>query len=506
MKALHLRLTLAFAILLTVLAFALLLLLNRTSERYSDEVLQRLNADIGMYVVRELPLLEAGRVNETALRELGRRAMTVNPSTEVYLLDPSGQIISTLVPSDRLHRHVVRLAPLSAFLNNPDRRPVYGDDPASVDSERVFSVAPIRDGNRVQGYLYVVLGGAKTRSITSQLSGSYTLRSASTAVALVLMATLLMAAVLFAVLTRRLRDLDHRMQLWTGQLPESTLGAYDDTGHGDEISALTMRFHAMSTAIERQIHDLKATDELRRELIANVSHDLRTPLASLRGYIETLLMKGEDLDSAELCAHLNVALRQTDQLGRLIDALFELAKLESGAIAPKCEPFVIAELLQDVALRFRMLAHDRGTELHTLLDNDGTAAFADIELIERVMSNLLQNALRYTPSGGQVRIEMSVEFDVIRVRVVDTGSGIEPQHLPRIFDRYYSSPVHSDRDRAGLGLAIVKRIMDLHGQSVRVLSGKGTGTTVEFSLAKATGLSPTIRSPHESITRGVKSA
>ena len=134
MKALHLRLTLVFATLLTVLTFGLLLLLNRTSEHYSDEVLQRLNADISMYVVRELPLLEAGRVNETALRELGRRAMTVNPSTEVYLLDPSGRIISTLVPSDRLRRHSVRIAPLAAFLKNPDRRRVYGDDPASLDS------------------------------------------------------------------------------------------------------------------------------------------------------------------------------------------------------------------------------------------------------------------------------------------------------------------------------------------------------------------------------------
>ena len=502
MKALHLRLTIAFAILLTALAIGLLLLLNRTSERYSDEVLQRLNSDIGMYVVRELPLLEAGKVNDKALRELGRQAMTVNPSTEVYLLDPTGRIISTLVPSDRLHRNSVRLAPLLSFLANPERRPVYGDDPASVDSERVFSVATINDGDHLQGYLYVVLGGAKTQSIAATLSGSYTLRSAATALALVLVATLLIAAVLFAVLTRRLRDLDHCMRSWTNQLPAETLGIHVSKLRGDEISALTSQFHAMSAAIERQIRDLKAIDALRRELIANVSHDLRTPLASLRGYIETLLMKGEALDSGELRAHLNVALRQTDQLGRLIDALFELAKLESGAIAPKFEPFVIAELLQDVALRFRVLANDRGVELHTLLANDGTAALGDIELIERVMSNLLQNSLRYTPAGGQVRIEMSAESELIRVRVIDTGSGIEPQQLPRIFDRFYSSPDHSDRDQAGLGLAIVKRIIDLHGQSVRVLSGKGTGTTVEFSLARATALSLATAGPHESITEG----
>ena len=506
MRALHVRLTIALTVLLSGLAIGLLLLLGRTSERYSDEVLQRLNADIAMYVVRELPLLEGGKVNDEALRELGRRAMTVNPSTEVYLLDPGGHVMSTLVPHDRVRRLTVRLDPIHTFLRSPERRPLYGDDPASADAQRVFSVAAIDRGGGLQGYLYVVLGGQKTQSIAARLRGSYTLRTASSALALVIVATLLVAAVLFAVLTRRLRKLDQRMLVWTTTLPATALGPAHRTPLGDEISALATRFDAMSAAIERQIRDLKATDELRRELIANVSHDLRTPLAALRGYIETLLIKADAPAVGDLRAHLSVALRQADQLGRLIDALFELAMLESGTVAPKLEPFVIAELLQDVALRFRKPAKERGVELHTLLNMDGALALGDIELIERVMSNLLENALRYTPSAGHVRIEMSVESMLIRARVIDTGSGIEPQHLPRIFDRFYSSPDHSDRGRAGLGLAIVKRIMDLHAQSVRILSGKGTGTTIEFTLARAVAGTPQTQPSHEIITPIAKSA
>jgi signal transduction histidine kinase len=142
-------------------------------------------------------------------------------------------------------------------------------------------------------------------------------------------------------------------------------------------------------------------------------------------------------------------------------------------------------------LRFRIRAQEGGVELHTLLDIESVLAVADIELIERVMGNLLENALRHTPAGGHVRMEMSVAPALIGVRVVDTGSGIDPQHLSRIFDRFYSAPDHSDRDRAGLGLAIVKRIMDLHGQSVRIFSRAGTGTTVEFTLKRAaTGAAP----------------
>ena len=116
-------------------------------------------------------------------------------------------------------------------------------------------------------------------------------------------------------------------------------------------------------------------------------------------------------------------MRQADQLGGLIDALFELARLESGAVAPRLEAFSIAELLQDVALRFRMAAEKRGVALHTLLDVSGIMVFADLELIERVLGNLLENAVRHTPRGGQVRIEMSIETELVRIRVIDTGQG-----------------------------------------------------------------------------------
>lgn len=489
MKALHVRLTVALAALLVVLAFGLLLLMSRTSDRYADELRQRLDSGIAMYVVRELPLMKGGAVNEAALRELGNRAMTVNPSAEVYLLDPHGSVISTVVQHDRLLRQAVRLEPIRTFLSSPEKRPVYGDDPANLAGQRVFSVAPILNDGRLSGYLYVVLGGLPERSIATRLWGSYVLRASTLALALVLLTALLAGAGLFSVLTRRLRALDRSLDQWSMSLP-ATAYASSPLAGGDEISALTVRFSDMSRAIERQIHELKTTDELRRELVMNVSHDLRTPLAVLRGYIETLLLKRE-APAEELQSHLSTALRQADLLGRLIDSLFELAKLESGAIAPRMESFSIAELLQDIAMRFRLRAEKKGLELHTLLDMSGVLVIADLGLIERVVGNLLENAIRHTPRGGRVRVEMSVELAIVRVRVIDTGQGIDPEHLPRVFERFYRAPDFADRSRTGLGLAIVKRIMDLHVQCVTLLSQKDVGTTVEITLARPTESSVT---------------
>jgi signal transduction histidine kinase len=160
-----------------------------------------------------------------------------------------------------------------------------------------------------------------------------------------------------------------------------------------------------------------------------------------------------------------------------------------GTVVPTIEAVSIAELLQDVALRFRLQAESRGVELRTLLDTRGLQVLADVGLIERAIGNLLENALRHTPAGGQVRIEMSVEDTAVRVRVVDTGEGISADDLPRVLDRFYSLRDPKDRTRAGLGLSIVQRIMALHGRTVSVLSQRGVGTTVEITLERVSSTS-----------------
>ena len=486
MKALHVRLTLIFAGLLLGLGACLMVLLEHSSDRYADELRQRLDAGIAMYVVRELALVQNGHLNQLAVRELANRAMTVNPSAEVYLLDSAGRVMTTVVQHDRVLRREVNLQPILSFLRAPEQRPLYGDDPASRQGQRVFSVAEVRDGGKLNGYLYVVLGGGHERSIGQRLRSSYVLRAASIALAAVIIAALAVAGALFAVLTRPLRRLDRAMTDWSARMPAETARFDPPPGGADELGTLTQRFAAMSAAIERQVAELRGTDQLRRELIANVSHDLRTPLATLRGYIETALVGSAELP-AELRDQLRIALRQADHLGRLIDSLFELARLEAGIVVPRIEPMNIAELLQDVALRFRMFAAGCEVELRTLLDTRNTVVLADVGLIERVIGNLLDNALRHTPRGGQVRIELTVEDRLARIRVVDSGEGIDAAHVGRVFERNYSLGAPGDRTRAGLGLSIVKHIIDLHGQQVTIRSRHGGGTVIEFTLGLAAG-------------------
>jgi signal transduction histidine kinase len=247
----------------------------------------------------------------------------------------------------------------------------------------------------------------------------------------------------------------------------------------------------MQQRIAQQVQHLQDNDRLRRELVSNISHDLHTPLANVQGYVETLLLAGDQLDAAGRELHLRTAMRHIKRLHRRIADLFELSKLDAGQVAPRLEPFRLGELLQDVVQDGQLAARERGVALALADSAEAHARVrADIGLIERVLQNLVDNALAHTPRGGAVTLALERDGpDALRVAVIDTGSGIAREHLPHIFERYWradDAPAQAGQGAsAGLGLAIVKRILDLHGSVVRVASDPARGTRFEFSLPQA---------------------
>jgi two-component system, OmpR family, sensor kinase len=478
---LHARLTLAFGALLVAMAGVLVFWIARIAEQYHAEVTQRLNAGVAMYVTGELALLNEQGINRAALDELARRVMTVNPSADVYLLAPDGKVIASLKPEDKIVAPVVDLGPVHRFLEQPEERPLFGSDPTGTGRREVFSVAPVMQDDHLLGYLYVVLGSERYESVVAAVRDSYTLKLGLLVAGAILVATFALGGGLFAALTLPLRRLARRMREWSRR----TSGATDErpaTRSGDEIRELEAQFETMAAQIEAQIDQLKTVDAQRRELVANVSHDLRTPLASLRGYLETVLLKYDTLSADRRREYLEVARHHAQHLERLIAALFELSKLESGAVIPTIEPFAVDELLQDVALRFRLRAEQLGIEIVTSAAPGTPLAHGDLSLVERVLENLLDNALRHTTAGGRVSLEVRAERDHLRVAVADTGSGVTPEDLPRVFDRHYRGAERRGPGRGGLGLAIVRRIVELHGESVSLTSTPGVGTCVEFGL------------------------
>lgn len=290
--------------------------------------------------------------------------------------------------------------------------------------------------------------------------------------------SLLAALIVFRFLTRRLRTLCDSIEAFRGSGFSAPVRLAERDDAGDEIDLLARVFAEMSERIACQFDELAQVDARRRELLANVSHDLRTPLASMQGYLETLLLKEGSLTPEESRSYLQVAARHCERLGKLVGDLFELSRLEAREIRPRVERFPLAELAHDVAQKFALQAQNAQQRLVTQIPPDVPSVAADIGMIERVFGNLIENAMRYTPAGGTIAIGIAANDDNVELQVSDTGKGIAPAELPHIFDRYYrvDRGASGDAGHAGLGLAITRRIVELHGGTIRAESAPGRGT------------------------------
>jgi signal transduction histidine kinase len=252
----------------------------------------------------------------------------------------------------------------------------------------------------------------------------------------------------------------------------------------NENDKLAMIFKQMADRIVHQIKEFREADMLRREFLANITHDLRTPLTSLQGYLETLPMKEGTLTPEEQRNYLLIAIKRSDQLGKLVSELFELAKLDSPDVQVRFEPFSLDELIQDILQKLQLTVEKKKITLQMNVEEKLPLVFADIGLCERVLENLIDNAVRYTPGDGTISVSATLEQERIKVQVSDTGSGIPAEDIAHLFDRFH----RRDRSRqnsnsgSGLGLAIAKRILELHGSNIEVSSTVNVGTTFTFTL------------------------
>lgn len=479
---LYSRLAVTMLVLLIALGATVMLVSYYTSERYSLEVTQRINRDIALHAAEDMPLLDEGQVNQVALKELAHHVMFINPIVEVYLLSPEGEVLSHALPYDTVLLDRVDTEPLQQFMQDDARLPIFGDDPRSPGTRKVFSVSPIMNGDETAALLYTVLNGKTHDGLRDTVQASYNLRAGFTTIAGSLALATLAGLLVFALLTRRLRSLmnavrDYRDGEYQGQMLPIPV-----SGRGDEIDELATAMMDMSRRIERQFDGLKEVDNARRELIANVSHDLRTPLASMQGYLETMLTRGDTLSSQQKEDYLATAYKHSRRLNELIGELFELAKLESAAMEPDWEEFPLVELVQDLVQDYTLEAAERDIALKTHCASTRLMVYADIGLIHRVLENLMQNALRHTPEGGCIDLHVREEAGRVWLDVSDNGEGIAQRDMPHIFERFYRPDTESTSQGHGLGLAIVKRIIELHRSQVAVKSELNRGTSFSFWL------------------------
>jgi two-component system sensor histidine kinase BaeS len=316
--------------------------------------------------------------------------------------------------------------------------------------------------------------------------------------------TVLTSVMIFGPARRRLRALESAAR----RLGGGDLSARAPDRGGDEVAAVASAFNAMAGDLAARAEALAASDRTRRQLLADVSHELTTPVTAIRGYLETLSMAELTLDEPTRARYLSIISDETQRLERLIGDLLELARLEGGGGSLILEPVAVADLFERVRARHEPACRAAGVTIESTIEPGAERVLADANRLEQALQNLAANAVRYAPRGSVVRLrglrgresngglgsrsgsgipgaaETPTRFPTpIHLSVADSGSGIPAEHLPHVFDRFYKA----DASRAGvsggsgLGLSIVKAIVERHGGSITVTSEPGR-TVFEMTL------------------------
>lgn len=466
-KILLWRLSGALLLLLIILGIAYISITTYSARKYYQETTQKLNAHVAEHMLLEVNPFVNGEVNADAVGKIMHSMMAVNPSLEVYLLDPQGSILKYVVLDKKVRLKNLNLSPVKQFLADNGQTFVLGDDPRNPGEETIFSATEVRnEGGQLEGYVYMVLASEEHENIADALSTSYFMKLGTQTFLITLLAAFGLGVLLITVLTKNLRTIITTVK----RFEEGDFHARIPVRSSGELADLSHTFNHMADTILKNIEDLKAVDKLRRELIANVSHDLRSPMSVIQGYIETMMIKGEKLTADEQKKYLEVIFKSSEKLNTLVSDLFELTKLEARQVKLQKERFNINELLQDTAQQYQLKAEAKNIKLKTDL-NTPSMVKADIGMMQRVIQNLMDNALKYTPVNGQISVKSIVENGQLSIAITNTGRGIPQEQLPLIFDRYFMLDKEKHGiDGSGLGLAIVKKIIDIHEGDIRVTS------------------------------------
>ena len=395
-------------------------------------------ADLGLHLKSRYPPEEAGRLVFVALR--------------------GGSIFSSTseeVPES------IRLTAMSAF---GERRLVPGDAVPAI------TTAPVLVDDQFAGVVLVLLLESRPTGIRRELGRLLSLPSTL----LLMVAAVVVALVVFNPARRRLAALEQAAQ----RLGEGDLTARASQAGGDEIARVAAAFNRMASELEARDAALRTSDALRRQMMADVSHELKTPLTAMRGYIETLRMPEVALDAERRDRYFETIDRETRRLERIVKDLLDLARYEHGGVVLQRRVFDIERLFENVAGRHEREAHTKVVAIRIHVDPLADQVVADPDRIEQAIENLVANALRHTPSAGTITLSATQTDGMATLSVSDSGGGISPEHLPHVFERFYKVDAAraADSTGSGLGLSITKAIIERHGGTIRVSSQPGRTT------------------------------
>lgn len=465
---------------MSVMAVLFMLITYLATRYYHDASTQLLNKDVAAHIAKFTSPFTTSGISKEKADSVFQDAMVLSPSAEVYFLDTTGKVLYFHASEKEIRKWHIDLVTLTKYIHKKGSIYLKATDPKDPANDKIFSAAEVYKHGKKVGYIYVVLGSKHSENIVSFLFDSHVLRLALQAFIIIILFSIIISLIY-------LKRVSRNFQLMISVLERFEGGDYTarfDSNRNNELQPVTHAFNKMADLLASSIEKLKMTEQERKDFIATISHDLRTPLSIARGYAETLALKTSkaELTSAESLQYSHLIHNKIVHIENMVRQLFELTKIDAIEFKPSREPFVLSEIVQESVDTFQLLAAEKNIYLRCSKCSDHIWVNADVSMMERVIQNLTDNALKNTWPGGSVEIEIDSVANNVIFKIANDGTELSPILFNWIKDFNESDSSVSGRPKtAGLGLLIVQKILHLHNTILR-FSREDNKNIFSFSL------------------------
>jgi signal transduction histidine kinase len=479
------RIGILFFALITILCLLFMSLTYFSVSNFHEASTELLNKDVAAHIAKFTSPFKDSGINLQKADSVFYDAMVLSPSAEVYFLDTYGKVIAYHADEKEIRQWMVPVAPIKKLISAEGKQFIKNADPRDKGANRIFSAAEVWNGNKKLGYIYVILGS--NTNVSQMLYTSY---FGGFLIKVVLVIILLTILFTFFYIKRLQRSFD-RLLLVLERFQNGDLKARFPDNVNDELLPVTKAFNKMADMLAFNIDRLTKSEKERKDFVANISHDLRTPLSVARGYTETLLMKGEEQVVKEQREEfLQLVYRKIRQVESMVNQLFELSKMEAVTFTPHKEPFVFSEILQEIVYDAAADAAEKKVRLDCSTCEDASLICADIRMMERVIQNLVVNAIKYTAPGGWVHSAIERENGLLKFSIQNSAPAINEQMQAWFNDNIETDLLIKRPSNTGIGLVIVKKILQLHLYRHELITDMNSNTfniyiPVQHALASA---------------------
>jgi signal transduction histidine kinase len=459
--------------LITVLGLLFIIITYLATAYYHQASTQLLNKDVAAHIAQFTSPFSQSGINKQKADSVFKDAMVLSPSAEVYFLDTSGKVIAFHAEEKEILQWMVSLVPIKKYIETKGEEYIKGTDPKDPGQSKIFSASEVKDKSGPLGYIYVILGSKKSESIIDLLYGNHIISLAIMA----FIAIILLSFLVSFIYLRRMRKHFGQMIDVLERFENGDYTARFRLKKGDELEPVTSAFNKMADLLSATITKFTKSEEERKTFIASISHDLRTPLAIARGYTETLILKREkgDVTPEEQDYYAGLIYTKMLQIENMVKQLFELSKMEAVEFASQKEPFVLSEIVQELIANFQLIASQKKIELKCTQCLYHVWINADISMMERVVQNVVDNAVKSTPEGGFAHCSIIVEEGDIIFKLENTGDALPDDLVQWINHNKDESTLSYKRPaKLGLGLLIVQKILLLHNSTLKTYRDNNT--------------------------------